>query len=76
MDDNIIGFKDMHQSQIDELMNFLCSSLDWAMALSEVLEEEEIFSEAKNKVESLIEMFGGNALIVQTSLESSDLEQG
>jgi len=76
MDNIIIGFKDMHQSQIDELMNFLCSSLDWAMALSEVLEEEEIFSEAKNKVESLIEMFGGNALIVQTSLESSDLEQG
>jgi len=76
MDNNIIGFKDMHQSQIDELMNFLCSSLDWAMALSEVLEEEEIFSDAKNKVESLIEMFGGNALIVQTSHHLSDLEQG
>ena len=76
MDDKIIGFKDMNQSQINELMDFICHFLDMAQALSEAIEEEDIFSEAKNKVENLIEMFGGNALIGQTSHDLFDLGQG
>lgn len=75
--EDIIGFKDMHPAQVKEFMNFIADALGMARALSDELEEESIFEDTKSKVESLIEMFGGQALIIdQMSPESSDLEQG
>ncbi|CAB4190005.1 hypothetical protein UFOVP1202_21 [uncultured Caudovirales phage] len=77
MDKGIIGIKDMHQTQIEELMNFIAHALDLSSTLADVLEEEDIFDETKNKVENLLEMFGGHAIITdQTLPESLDLEQG
>lgn len=77
MEKDIIGFKDMHSDQITELMDFIAHSLTLANALAEEVDDEEIFDDAKSRVESLIEMLGGQALITdQTSLESTDLEQG
>ena len=73
----VIGFKDMHPAQVAEMMNFIAHFLTIADALSEVEEEEDIFLDAKNRAESLIEMFGGQAFIIdQMSPESTDLEQG
>lgn len=75
--EDAVGFKDMHSAQIEEFMNFVAHALDLSSTLSDVLEEEDIFTETKNQVENLIEMFGGHAMITdQTSPESSDLEQG
>jgi hypothetical protein len=75
--EDAVGFKDMHSAQIEEFMNFVAHALDLSSTLSDVLEEEDVFTETKNKVENLIEMFGGHAMITdQTSHESTDLEQG
>jgi hypothetical protein len=75
--EDAVGFKDMHSAQIEEFMNFVAHALDLSSTLSDVLEEEDVFTETKNKVENLIEMFGGHAMITdQTSPESTDLEQG
>lgn len=77
MEENIIGFKDMHSAQIAEFMNFVAHSLDVSCTLSEETGDDSIFSETQSMVESLVEMFGGQALIIdQMSPESSDLEQG
>lgn len=75
--EGVIGFKDMHPAQVTEMMDFIAHFLTMADALSNAMEDEEVFLDAKNRAESLIEMFGGQALITdQTSPESSDLEQG
>lgn len=76
MDDKIIGFKDMHSAQVEEFMNFVAHALDISSTLADSVNEEGIFEETKSKVESLIEMFGGHAVIDQTSHVWSDLEQG
>jgi hypothetical protein len=77
MSKDILGFKDMHQTQIEEFMNFVAHALDLSSTLADAFEEEDVFEETKNKVENLIEMFGGHAIITgQTSPESSDLGQG
>ena len=75
--EDAVGFKDMHSAQIEEFMNFVAHALDLSSTLSDVLEKEDIFTETKNQVENLIEMFGGHAMITdQTLPESTDLEQG
>lgn len=75
-EETAIGVKDMHSAQIQELMNFCCYVLDLAAELSEQLGDPEVLTDASSRVESLGEMFGANVLILQTSPESSDLEQG
>jgi hypothetical protein len=75
--EDAVGFKDMHKAQIKEFMDFVAYALDLSSTLSDVLKEEDIFTETKNHVENLIEMFGGHAMITdQMSPESTDLEQG
>jgi hypothetical protein len=75
--EDAVGFKDMHSAQIEEFMNFVAHALDLSSTLSDVLDQEDVFTETKNQVENLIEMFGGHAMITdQTSPESTDLGQG
>lgn len=72
-----VGVKDMLPEQVAELMSFVCYSLDVAQALSEETGDPEIFEEAVSAVENLVEMFGGNAIVIhRMSHESSDQEQG
>jgi hypothetical protein len=76
MDEKMLGVKDMHPAQIQELMDFCCYALDRAEELAELSDDPEYADEAQSRVESLLEMFGANALIVRTSPESLDSEQG
>lgn len=64
-DEKVFGVKDMHSSQVAELMNFCCYTLDLAAELSNKMNDPEVFEEASSKVESLAEMFGANTLIVK-----------
>lgn len=75
-EEKMVGVKDMHPMQIEALMNFCCYTLDLAHNMAETLGDPEVAYEAVNLVESLTEIFGANAVILQTSLESSDLERG
>lgn len=74
MASGMVGVQDMHQMQVEELLNFCCYTLDLAAALAETIGDPEITTEAISAVESLTEMFGANAFIHQTSPELSDLE--
>lgn len=67
-----VGFKDMAGEQIDELLNFCCHALNIATNYG----DDDVATETQEKVAALIEIFGGNAIIDQTSPESSDSEQG
>lgn len=70
-----VGFKDMAEAQVTEFMNFCCHALNLAANLMDYVDGgEEIMEETEGLVESLIEIFGGNALILQKSHESSDSE--
>lgn len=75
MSEKMVGVKDMHPLQIQELMDFCCYALDLAEALAERLGDPEVAAEAASKVESLAEIFGANALILQTSPGSPGSEQ-
>jgi len=75
-EEKALGVKDMHSAQIQELMNFCCYVLDLANEYGESIGDPEVLNEASSRVESLAEMFGANVLILQTSPESSGLEQG
>lgn len=74
MSSGMVGVKDMHPMQIEALMNFCCHALDMAATLAEMQGDPEIATEAISMVESLTELFGANAVILQTSHESSDSE--
>ena len=76
MSENMVGVKDMHPMQIEALMAFICHTLDMAEALAELTGDPEIASETISVVESLTELFGANAVILQMSPESSGSEQG
>lgn len=76
MSEKMVGVKDMHPMQVEALLNFCCYTLDLAGGLSEMTGDPEIADEAVSLVESLTEIFGANAVILQTSLESKDSEQG
>lgn len=76
MSENMVGVKDMHPMQIEALMAFICHTLDIAEGLSELTGDPEIASETISMVESLTELFGANAVILQMSPESSDSERG
>lgn len=67
-----VGFKDMAEEQIEELLNFCCHALNIAVNYA----DDEIVEDTENMISNLIELFGGHAIIDQTSPESSDLEQG
>lgn len=67
MSNGMIGVKDMHPMQIEALMNFCCHALDMAATLAEMQGDPEIATETISMVESLTELFGANAVIVQTS---------
>lgn len=67
-----VGFKDMAEQQIDELLNFCCHALDVATNYG----DDEIAAETEEKIVNLIELFGGHAIIDQMSPESSDSELG
>jgi hypothetical protein len=75
-EETAIGVKDMHSAQIQELMNFCCYVLDLANEYGESIGDPEVLNEAISHVESLAEMFGANALILQEPHESPDSEQG
>lgn len=64
-DEKALGVKDMHQAQINELMQFCCYTLEIADELAEILGDPEVLENAKSQVESLAEMFGADALIVR-----------
>ena len=74
MSNGMIGVKDMHPMQIEALMNFCCKALDAAAGLSELTGDPDIASEMVSEVEALTELFGANAVILQTSPESSGSE--
>lgn len=67
-----VGFKDMAEEQIEELLNFCCHALNVATNYG----DDDVATETEEKVAALIEIFGGHAIIDQTSPESSDSEQG
>ena len=67
-----VGFKDMAEEQVEELLNFCCHALNVAVNYG----DDEIAVDTEEKIASLIEIFGGHAIIDQTSPESSDSEQG
>lgn len=67
-----VGFKDMAEEQIEELLNFCCHALN----VADNYGDDEIAVDTEEKVANLIEIFGGTAIIDRTSPESSDSEQG
>jgi hypothetical protein len=66
------GFKDMAEEQVEELLNFCCFALDIAANYG----DDEIAEETESRIHSLIELFGGHAIIDRLLLESPDSEQG
>lgn len=74
MSDKTVGIHDMHPLQVQELMQFCCHALELADALSELAADREILEDTISKVESLGEMFGANAVILQTSPGSTGSE--
>lgn len=74
MANGMVGGKDMHHMQVEELLNFCCYTLDMAHELAVASGDPEIVAEAISKVESLTEMFGMTALILQRSPESMGSE--
>ena len=74
MSEKMVGVSDMHPMQVQELMDFCCYTLTVAECLSESTGDPEIAAEAASMVESLLEIFGANAIILQTSPGSSGSE--
>lgn len=67
-----VGFMDMAEEQVEELLNFCCHAMNVAVNYG----DDDVATETEGKVAALIEIFGGHAIIDQTSPESSDSEQG
>ena len=62
-----LGFKQMHQMQIDSLLDFVATTINIAASIG----DEEILEEIEAQSDELIKMFGGNGLLV--TLESGSL---
>jgi hypothetical protein len=62
-----LGFKQMHQMQIDSLLDFGATTINLAASIG----DEEILEEIEAQSDELIKMFGGNGLLV--TLESGSL---
>jgi len=62
-----LGFKEMHQMQIDSLLDFVATTINIAASIG----DEEILEEIEAQSDELIKMFGGNGLLV--TLESGSL---
>tara|TARA_R110000803_G_scaffold85669_1_gene151963 strand:+ start:289 stop:504 length:216 start_codon:yes stop_codon:yes gene_type:complete len=62
-----LGFKQMHQMQIDSLLDFVATTINLAASIG----DEEILEEIEAQSDELIKMFGGNGLLV--TLESGSL---
>ena len=69
-----MGFKDMHDAQVKEFMDFCCHALDLAESLSQLVGDDDISDATSSRVEAFVEMFGGNTLILRMSPSSSDSE--
>lgn len=75
-EEKMVGIKDMHPMQVEALMDFCCYTLELAHNMAEIIGDPEVASEAVNLVESMTEIFGANAIILQTSHGWSDLGRG
>jgi len=59
-----LGFREMHQTQIHELLDFINCSLNAA-----AMADPEVYEEMSEKAQDLIEIFGGIQIVTETSLE-------
>lgn len=59
-----LGFRDMHEDQIAEMLKFINNSLNIAS-----MADPEIYEEMHEQAQDLIQIFGGVQLITETSLE-------
>ena len=55
-----LGFKQMHQMQIDSLLDFVATTINLAASIG----DEEILEEIEAQSDELIKMFGGKGLFV------------
>lgn len=62
--DKSIGFKDMHEAQVKELMDFCAMSLSISEQLSDLTDDPELHELVCSSVESLVEIFGGDCVIL------------
>ena len=62
-----LGFKQMHQMQIDSLLDFVATTINLAASIG----DEEILEEIEAQSDERIKMFGGNGRLV--TLESGSL---
>lgn len=60
-----LGFREMHDAQIAELIEFIETSLNVAA----MTDSAEIYEEMTEKAQDLIEIFGGIQLVTEISLE-------
>lgn len=63
LDENIqtVGFKDMHQEQLDALILMVHAFL----SLADGYENEDVFEQAKEIAEDVVLLFGGNGIEVK-----------
>tara|TARA_R110002020_G_scaffold370111_3_gene581850 strand:- start:390 stop:581 length:192 start_codon:yes stop_codon:yes gene_type:complete len=59
-----LGFREMHKSQVIELLEFISCSLNAA-----AMADPEVYEEMNEKAQDLVEIFGGLQIVTQTSLE-------
>jgi len=59
-----LGFREMHEDQILELMTFIEDSLSCA-----AMADPQIYEEMYEKAQDLVHIFGGQQLVTTTSLE-------
>jgi len=59
-----LGFKQMHQMQIDCLVGYISSTVNLAASIG----DQDIIEEIEAQSDELIKMFGGNGLKVSVDL--------
>tara|TARA_R110002110_G_scaffold201309_1_gene412358 strand:+ start:224 stop:421 length:198 start_codon:yes stop_codon:yes gene_type:complete len=59
-----LGFRQMHDAQIAELLGFIDYSLNAA-----AMADPEVYEEMNLKAQELVEIFGGMQMVTETSLE-------
>ena len=59
-----LGFREMHQTQIEMLLDFMTCSLNAA-----AMADQQVYEEMSEKAQDLVEIFGGIQLVTETSLE-------
>jgi len=58
-----VGFKQMHQMQIDAVVNYMATCINLAASLG----DPEILAEVEEESDELIKLLGGNGLHVAVS---------